>query len=102
MRMKARSPHTSAQVRSLRVNVCNLLIVIILKIRYKNKLTVTSAGKRPLGRPRRRWEDNIRMYLKEIGMNTRNWVEGLCECGIKSPGSISLGVSISLDIKNKK
>jgi hypothetical protein len=22
-------------------------------------------GKRPLGRPRRRWEDNIRMYLKE-------------------------------------
>ena len=48
MRMKARSPHISAQVRSLRVNVCNLLIVIILKIRYKNKLTVTSAGKRPL------------------------------------------------------
>ena len=27
----------------------------------------TSAGKRPLGRPRRRWEDNIRMDLKEIG-----------------------------------
>ena len=32
----------------------------------------TSAGKRPLGRPRRRWEDNIRMDLKEIGIN-RNW-----------------------------
>ena len=30
--------------------------------------------KRPLGRPRRRWEDNIRMDLEEIGMNTRNWV----------------------------
>ena len=30
--------------------------------------------KRPLERPRRRWEDNIRMYLKEIGINTRNWV----------------------------
>ena len=27
-----------------------------------------------LGRSRRRWEDNIRMYLKEIGINTRNWV----------------------------
>ena len=26
-------------------------------------------GKRPLGRPRRRWEGNIRMYLKEIGIN---------------------------------
>jgi hypothetical protein len=24
-------------------------------------------GKRPLGRPRRRWEDGIRMYLREIG-----------------------------------
>jgi hypothetical protein len=24
-------------------------------------------GKRPLGRPRRRWEDNIKMYLQEIG-----------------------------------
>ena len=29
----------------------------------------------PLGRPRRRWEDNIRMDLKEIGINTRNWVD---------------------------
>ena len=30
-------------------------------------LTSTPAGKRPLGRPRRRWKDNIRMYLKEMG-----------------------------------
>ena len=28
-----------------------------------------------MGRPRRRWEDNIRMYLKEIGINTRNMVD---------------------------
>ena len=28
---------------------------------------------RPLGRPRRRWEDNIRVYLKEIGIKKRNW-----------------------------
>ena len=32
------------------------------------------AGKRPLGRPRRRWKDNFKMDLKEIGINTRNWV----------------------------
>ena len=32
-------------------------------------------GKRPLGRPSRRWEDNIRMNLKEIDINTRNWVD---------------------------
>ena len=29
-------------------------------------------GKRALGRPRRRWEDNIRMDLKELGINTRS------------------------------
>ena len=28
-----------------------------------------------LGRPRRRWVDNIRMDLKEIDINTRNWVD---------------------------
>ena len=28
----------------------------------------------PLGRSRRRWEDNITVDLKEIGINTRNWV----------------------------
>ena len=32
-------------------------------------------GKRPLGRPRRRWEDNMRMELKEMNINTRNWVD---------------------------
>ena len=31
--------------------------------------------KKPLGRPRRRSEDGIRMHLKEIGINTRNWVD---------------------------
>ena len=30
--------------------------------------------KSPLGSPRRRWEDNIRINLKEICINTRNWV----------------------------
>jgi hypothetical protein len=32
-------------------------------------------GKRFLGRPRHRWEDNIRMNLKEIGINTKKWVD---------------------------
>ena len=32
-------------------------------------------GKRPLGRSRRRWEDNIRMDLEDIGTNTGNWVD---------------------------
>ena len=37
-------------------------------------LTGKPTGKRPLGRPRRRWDDNIRMDLKEIGIR-RNWVD---------------------------
>jgi hypothetical protein len=32
-----------------------------------NILVGRPEGRRPLGRPRRRWEDNIKMYLKEIG-----------------------------------
>jgi hypothetical protein len=32
-------------------------------------------GKRPLGRPRRRWEDNIKLDLTEIGIDGSNWVQ---------------------------
>ena len=38
-------------------------------------LTGSPAGKMPFGSPRRRWEGNIRLDLKEIGINTRNWVD---------------------------
>jgi len=33
-----------------------------------------SEGKRPLGRPRRRWDDNIKMDLQEVGCGVVNWV----------------------------
>jgi len=32
-------------------------------------------GKRPLGRPRRRWEDNIKMDLREVGCGGMDWIE---------------------------
>ena len=38
-------------------------------------LTGKPTGKRPLGRPKHRWEDNIRMDLEEIGINAGNWVD---------------------------
>jgi hypothetical protein len=53
-------------------------------------------GKRPLGRPRRRWVDNIRMDLGEVGWGDVDWI-GLaqernrwrtCEFGIKPLGSM--------------
>jgi len=31
--------------------------------------------KRPLGRPRRRWEDNIKMDLQEVGCGGMDWIE---------------------------
>jgi hypothetical protein len=33
------------------------------------------SGKRPLGRPRRRWEDNIKMDLQEGGCGGMDWIE---------------------------
>ena len=63
-------------------------------------LTGKPTGKIPLGRPRRRWEDNIRTDLKEIGINGGNWVDSAqdrdyrrAQCDIEPPGFISHGVS---------
>jgi hypothetical protein len=39
-------------------------------------------GKRPLGRPRPRWKNNIRMDLREIGINEANWI-GLAQDRVK-------------------
>jgi len=36
---------------------------------------VKPEGKGPLGRPRRRWQDNIRMDLQEVGGGVRDWLE---------------------------
>ena len=38
-------------------------------------LTSKPTGKGPLGNPRRRWDDNIRMNLKEIFLNRTNWAD---------------------------
>jgi len=32
-------------------------------------------GKRPLGRPMRRWEDNTKMYLQEVGCEDMDWID---------------------------
>jgi len=38
-------------------------------------LVGTSEGKRPLGRPRRRWEDNIKTDLQEVGCGVVEWID---------------------------
>ena len=57
------------QVRDFNYPGCNFKI-----------LTGKPTGKTPLGRPRRRWEDNIKMDLEEIGISMR--VIGLIELRI--------------------
>jgi hypothetical protein len=37
-------------------------------------LVGTPHGKRPLGRPRRRWEDNIKIDLRDIGIDEAKWI----------------------------
>ena len=50
-------------------------------------------GKRPLGRPRRRWVDNIRTCLQEVGCGYMDWIElaDACECGNEPSGSVKCG-----------
>jgi hypothetical protein len=36
---------------------------------------VNLRGKRPLGRPRRRWDDNIKVDLQEVGFGGMDWIE---------------------------
>jgi hypothetical protein len=54
-------------------------------------------GRRPLGRPRHRWEVNIKIDLEEVGCGSLDWivlaqdreqVVGTCECGNEPSGSI--------------
>jgi hypothetical protein len=56
-------------------------------------------GTRPLGRPRRRWEDNIKMDLQKVGGGCGDWMERAqdrdrwraLEYGNELPGSINSG-----------
>jgi hypothetical protein len=42
---------------------------------YRILLVGEPEGKRPLGRPRRRWVDNINMDLREVGWDGMDWIE---------------------------
>ena len=45
-------------------------------------------GKRPVGRPRRRWEDKIKMDLQEVGRSCGDWM-GLAQDRDRSPALVS-------------
>jgi hypothetical protein len=59
-----------------------------------------SEGKRPLGKPRHRWQDDIKMDLQEVGLkgygldqagSGYGQLVGTCECGNEPSGSIKCG-----------
>jgi hypothetical protein len=46
-----------------------------VKVLDSNETCILIQGKRPLGRPRRRWEENIIMDLREIGWGGMDWID---------------------------
>jgi hypothetical protein len=50
-------------------------------------------SKRPLGRPRHRWEDNIKLDLRDIGINGVNWIQ-LAQDGVQWQASVNTVMSL--------
>jgi hypothetical protein len=48
---------------------------IFIPVVSYNILVGRAEGRRPLGRPRHRWEDNIKMDLREIGFEDVDWIQ---------------------------
>jgi hypothetical protein len=48
---------------------------LVLFLKHYFSLVGKPEGKRPLGRPRRRWVDNIKMDLREIGWDCMDWIK---------------------------
>ena len=65
-----RSPNTDRAVKSRRLRRAGH-IARMEESRSAFKTLINT----PIGRPRHKWEDNIRMDLKEIGIFTRHWVD---------------------------
>ena len=69
------SPSTLRVVKSRRMK-CAVHVERIGQRRGLDRVLVGKPeGKTPLGRPRRRWEDNIKMDLQEVGFGGMDWIE---------------------------
>jgi hypothetical protein len=62
------SPDIIMQVKSRRMRWAGHVARMVEERKLYKVLVGKPEGKRTLGRPRRRWEDGIRMYLREIGL----------------------------------
>ena len=69
------SPNLARVIKSRRLNWIGFVGRMEESRSVFKILTGKPTGKKYLGRPKRRWEDNIRMDLKEICINRRNLVD---------------------------
>ena len=69
-------PATGIHILQINYNNDLLHVARMEEGRGVHKVLVGNAeGKRPLGRPRCRWEDNIKMELQEVGRGCEDWME---------------------------
>ena len=71
-----RSPNIVWEIKSRRLRWAGHVVRMEEEMSAFKIVTDKPTGKRTLGRPRRRWEDNIRMDLEDIGISAGNWVIG--------------------------
>jgi hypothetical protein len=69
------SPNTVRVIKSRRVRWAGHVARTGEKRGVYRVLVGKTEGKRPRGRPKRRWEDNIKMDLQEVGCRGMNWIE---------------------------
>jgi hypothetical protein len=67
-------PDIIRQVRSRRMRWAGHVARMGEEIKVYKVLMGKPEGKRPLGRPRRRWEDRIRIDLRKIGLGGMDWI----------------------------
>jgi len=70
------SPIIPIYVRHILISFSHLCLLFPSSLFSWHRVLVGKPeGKRPLGRPRRRWEDNIKMDLREVGWVRGDWME---------------------------
>ena len=69
------SPNTVRVIKSRRMRWVGLVARLGVSRGVYRIFVGKSVGKRPLERPRRRWEDNIKMDLQEVGCGVMDWID---------------------------
>ena len=69
------SPNIVRVIKSKRMRCAGHVACIGERRGVYRVLVAKSEGRRPLGRPRRRWEDNIKMDLQAVGCGGMDWIE---------------------------